>query len=281
MIERYTHVFRYGDERPDGKQRWAFRFSIVDPNPLRVGLKGRPGALVTILHAEYQNAANEYCDYFSARDAAVECDTWKFYLSRNYGVQKLVWSLGSYEAFAGAYATKHNGASPEDYKASRELDAFINAHAEVWQKLATVAASGAWNPDSELHAARRAVEQGKNNPEVEEDRQRRNYAILDWAKRFKNHMTLRQEVEEHAGKLQAESKMNVDMLEKLRHYTINWPRPENPHWDFRKVLDVMATNRKKLEELLKDMEAQKLLVDSFLAKLTLDTESLKQERIKL
>lgn len=282
MLERYPHVFRYGAPRSDGKQRWAFRFSIVDTNPIRDGVKGRPGALATVLHASYQDNTNQEHFYLSAEEAAVECDAWKFHLNRNYAMQKFTWSLGSYDRFAVAYAGKHKGASPQDYNPSRELTAFINANAEVWQRLACFAVSGAWNPESELHQARRAVNEGRNNPEVAEERQRRNHAILDWANRFKHHMALRHDVEAYgAGKLEAEAKMNVDMLEKLHRYTHNWPRPENPHWDFRTVLEGMAEDRKQVEKLLAAMKARKLAVETFLAKLSLDTEALKKERMKI
>lgn len=278
MTERYPHVFRYGKPDSRNRQRWAFRFAIVDPHQAHV--RGRPAALVNAFGAAIGKGDNEQCFYTPHR-AAVECDTWKFYLGRYYGVPNLTWSFGSYDQFSLAYGSTHKGASPEDYTASKELSDFIAANAEVWERI-TSSEPGGWNADLELHSAQRNLDKVRNSSEYTDDEKRRYYTMLDWAKRFKNHMTLVREVEEYgATKLEAEATMNVDLLEKARRYALHWSRPAQPHFHLRGMLEQLAADREKIEELLVRLRTTQLSVRAFVAKLPLDTEVLKEERIKL
>jgi len=259
----------------DGTQRWAFRFSIVDPQ--RRKIRGRPNALAVALAAGVGEK-----HFTTPRRAAIECDTWKFYLSRYYGMTKFIWSLGDYDSFAAAYFSEHN-AQLEDYQPGRELRAFIAANEDVWQMLLGSEPNGAWNPDIELHTARQRVESARNDTTLTHEEKNRRHAILDWAKKFKNHLQLCREVEEYGiGKLQAEAKLNVDMLEKLNKCLANWQRPPKPpHLTFRLLLEVLDDDRKAVVELLERFRAHQLKVNAFVAGLSLDKEDLKKERIKL
>lgn len=280
MLERYVHVFRYGRPVAAENQRWAFRFSIVDPHC--EWRRGRPAALVTVLSSMFSSPDGTEKSFLTQHRAAVECDTWKFYLSRYYGMQKIAWSFETYDRFASAYATEHSGESPEDYKPSPELNKFINENAEVWQRLLSVAPSGAWNPDSELHMARQRITACKLDPETTSERRAQLEAIMDWANRFKDHLTLVEQVEAYGkSKLDAEARMNVQLLRKALRYAETWPRPKTTHMKFGIILDALAADRQKLTALLKEFESREIEVFAFTSKLSLDTEALKKERIKL
>lgn len=273
MLEHYPHVFRYGKPLANGTQRWAFRFSIVDPQ--RRKFRGRPNALAVAFCAGQS--------FSTQHQAAVECDTWKFYLGRYHGVTKLTWSFGTYDQFASAYSTEHNGASPEEYQPSPELNEFIQSNSDVWQLLLGSEPSGSWNPDSELHTARQRVESARNDTTLSDEEKNQRYAVLEWAKKFKNHLLLCREVEEYGiGKLRAEAKLNVDMLEKLNRCLASWRRPVGvPHLNFRIILEGLDEDREKVKELLEAFKQRQLTLGAFIAKLSLDTEDLKKERCKL
>jgi hypothetical protein len=282
MSEHYRHVFKYGRAEDANDQRWAFRFSITDPT--NTHRSGRRPSLCTAFCSALK--VGEVVHTFrTAREAAIECDIWKFYLSRFHAVTNLLWSFETFDAFSSAYSAAHNGASAQSIlHPGAELKKFIDANEDVWEQFLSVQPANLFNPDIELHRAIQSVEQIESLPAISSDERTRRHMILAWAKRYKDHSKLCRQVEAYGvAKLECEAKMNVDMLEKTWRYAAGWPRPNPKTTDLRfsKYLEKLAGARQEIKALAEKMRALQLEVETFTRGLPLTTEEMKQERVKL
>lgn len=283
LPEQFPHVFRYGRPLDVKDQRWAFRFSIVDPST--TFHRGRPRSLAMVLCAEVTEDG-ESRRFYSAQEAALECDFWKFYLATHYSVQKLSWSLGSRAAFESAYTTRH-GVAPQERVASPELQQFISDNSEVWLHIGNFAQSTAWDPDQTLYEANKTMaeverlrEAGEPIPPSRTFEER--HALLDWAKKWKHHCALLEEVRAYGEKkLLAEASMNADLLNKAARYAESWPRPSKPSFYFQRIFEKLADDRKKILALLEEIKATQVAVESFVAQLPVAEEELKREKLNI
>ena len=288
-MQTYPHVFAYGKPDEQGRQRYAFRFCILDP--LRCSAKpGRPRKLATatctgtlVIAQGVIQQREEVEPFYSAEEAALECDRWKFWLTRNKGARKLQFSLGEYHDVESAHQCSKYNCSIEDMQPSEFLARFIAANTEVWDILENTAESTAWNPHSELHNAQKRLQETQDNPENFSDEERtRAHSIKDWARKFHTHMETVAEVEAYGPrKLEAEIAVLVQALNNGLRHAEEWRRPEKPGFFFRPIMEKILEYRKQLKAMLDAGTKLQAEVNAFTQQLTIKTAELKNERLKI
>lgn len=269
MNDQYKHVFRYGTKLSNDKQRWAFRFAILDPEP-RVG-RGRARALAVAYCCGLKDAKGEVQPFWSAQDAAVVCDAWKCYLQRYKGWGGVEWSLGTYDNAALAYSSAF-GHSIEDYQPTEELNLFIRENDEAFAVLERGIQSNAWDPDVVMHAAEKALAR---------ERSSYNLAVRQWAVEYKDHCKLVQSFESFgADKFDIEISRYISLVERLMKCA-PWRLPDNVHFRLATQLDKYRARRKSFAKLLEELRNEQTELRAFAAGLPLRTAELKQERVKI
>ncbi len=288
-MQTYLHVFAYGRPDDQGQQRYAFRFCVLDPFR-RNAKPGRPRKLATAtctgILTRVQGVIREREEvepFYSAEDAALECDRWKFWLLRNKGARKLDFSLGSYDAVESAHRLSKYNCSIEDMEPSEFLKRFIRDNEDALFVLESTAESTAWNPHTELHDAQKRLQDVLDHPEnFSAEQRKRAHDIKDWARHYNTHMQTVAEVEAYGPrKLESEIAVLVQALNNGLRHAEDWHRPEKPGFFFRPVMEKILEYRKQLKALLDAGTKLQAEVNAFTQQLTTKTAELKNERLKI
>jgi hypothetical protein len=288
-MQTYLHVFAYGRPDEQSRQRYAFRFCVLDPFR-RNAKPGRPRKLatatctgmLTVVQGIIQRR-EEVEPFYSAEEAALECDRWKFWLLKHKGARKLDFSLGSYDAVESAHQLSKYNCSIEDMEPSEFLKRFVAANEDALFILENTAESNGWDPNTELHEAEKRLQETRDNPENFSDEEKsRAHHIKDWARHYNTHMQTVAEVEAYGPrKLEAEIAVLVQALNNGLRHAAEWRRPEKPGFFFRPIIEKILEYRKQLKAALDAGTKLQAEINAFTQQLTTKTAELKNERLKI
>ena len=258
---KYRHVFSYGYPISDGSQRWAFSFSVPGPSSADARLRGRPSGL---LRAKCVSRTVETSAVFfwSAEEAAVECDFWKQAISDRFGIE-IQPSFESTEDYENAFRKLHNCWPHEDVRINIELSNFIKALDEVITSSLSESPelASCLDPKKGLSGRRELFESRarKNQMESESGSEPGKYTSDDWAAidariQWAVKLSELQKIEEFLNgykvtKFEAEANVNLGLVIKALNYSKNFQHPREAPHKLRPLLKRLGEDRAEFEKL--------------------------------